>query len=375
MDSFDVAGLASGGDVRVLLLSRYSRNGASTRLRSLQYIPTLSSLGIDVVQAPFFDESYLERLYAKHSTLTSTLAAYTRRLKDLLNHARPDVIWLEKEALPWAPWFIERSLMPSDIPVITDYDDAVFHRYDQHQSPIIRQFLGKKIDSVMAASRLVMAGNHYLADRALQAGAKRVEVVPTVVDARAYSVERRSHLSDALRIGWVGTPGTWEKYMAPLMPMLTHIATDNNARLCAVGAGKSAIPHPLLDVLPWAEDTEVAQIQTMDVGLMPLDDSLWSRGKCGYKLIQYMACGLPVVASPVGVNCQIVEDGVNGFLASSETEWREAIRTLLCDAALCKRMGAAGRKKIEQHYSLQAWGPKVGTLLLETARNKKSARD
>ena len=109
----------------------------------------------------------------------------------------------------------------------------------------------------------------------------------------------------------------------------------------------------------------------MSIGIMPLDDTPWARGKCGYKLIQYMACGIPVIASPVGVNADIVEHGVNGFLANTQAEWREAIRALLGDADLRRQMGAAGRKKVEQHYSLQIWGPRVAEMLLGVAKGRQ----
>ena len=119
-----------------------------------------------------------------------------------------------------------------------------------------------------------------------------------------------------------------------------------------------------LEVIAWSEDTEVDAIQSMDIGVMPLPDTPWARGKCGYKLIQYMACGLPVVASPVGVNKEILEHGVNGFLAESDAEWRTAIEALISDPDLRRRMGAAGRKKVENEYSLQVWGPRVANLFL-----------
>jgi hypothetical protein len=125
-----------------------------------------------------------------------------------------------------------------------------------------------------------------------------------------------------------------------------------------------------LEILPWAEDTEVTLIQSMDIGVMPLPDTPWTRGKCGYKLIQYMACGLPVVASPVGVNRDIVEHGVNGFLAESDDEWRAAVDALLNDADLRRRMGAAGRKKVEEQYSLQVWGPRVAQMLRSVAEGQ-----
>lgn len=127
----------------------------------------------------------------------------------------------------------------------------------------------------------------------------------------------------------------------------------------------------LLDNLPWAEESEVARIHEMDIGIIPLTDTPWARGKCGYKLIQYMACGIPVIASPVGVNAEIVDHGVNGFLASSDVEWAEALQTLLRDPALRIRMGEAGRRKVERDYSLQVWGPRVAELLHQVAQQGK----
>ncbi len=159
--------------------------------------------------------------------------------------------------------------------------------------------------------------------------------------------------------------------MAPMMPILASVSEAEGARIAAVGAGKAAPPHPLLDIQLWSEDTEVARRQDMDIGIMPLTDTPWARGKCGYKLIQYMACGLPVIASPVGVNAEIVEHGVNGFLATTEAEWREALVTLLRDPELRRKMGAEGRRKVEAQYSLQVWGPRVAMMLKEVAERGK----
>ncbi|SFF42678.1 Glycosyltransferase involved in cell wall bisynthesis [Fontimonas thermophila] len=353
--------------MKILLLPRYSRNGASTRLRFLQYLPILRAQGIEVIEAPFFDECYLHRLYAGSPAYGSVIRAFCRRFSRLLTDSGADLIWLEKEALPWLPWWFERRLLPRHVPIVSDYDDAVFHRYDLHRSRFVRWLLGSKIGAVMAASRLVMAGNRYLADHAIRAGARQVETVPTVVDLEHYRFKRIADDEGQLRIGWIGTPGTWRDYMTPMMPLLIEVAGAHGARLRVVGAGPAAEAHPLLELRPWSEATEVSDIQQMDIGIMPLDDSPWSRGKCGYKLIQYMACGLPVVASPVGVNCEIVEHGVNGFLARTEAEWREALSTLLRDADLRRRMGQAGRKKVETHYSLQVWGPRVAQLLRNAA--------
>lgn len=359
--------------MKALMLTRYARSGASSRLRLFQYADALRREGIEPAPAPFFEDSYLEKLYSGQSTRGPTVAAYARRVAQLLGARDVNLLWLEKEAFPWLPWAIERRLIPNKLPLVVDYDDAVFHRYDMHRTPAVRRLLGQKLDRLMGSAALILAGNRYLADRAEAAGARRIEIVPTVVDLAAYTRRPKPVSTAPLSIGWIGTPSTWTDYVVPLMPLLTQVAEAHAARISAVGAGRAAPAHPLLDNLPWTEDTEVARIHGMDIGIMPLNDTPWARGKCGYKLIQYMACGLPVIASPVGVNAEIVEHGVNGFLATSDAEWEEALRVLLSDADLRARMGEAGRRKIEQEYSLQVWGPRVAQLLREIANRHGDA--
>ncbi|TNE94718.1 MAG: glycosyltransferase family 1 protein [Rhodobacteraceae bacterium] len=361
--------------MKALALSRYGRLGASSRLRTLQFVPCLQEAGIQLDVAPFFENQYLEDLYARLPTRSHVFRAFARRLQRLLASRAYDLILIEKEVLPWVPWIIERVLLPKGVPIVVDYDDAVFHRYDQHRSSIVRGLLGHKLDRLMAHSSLVMAGNEYLASRAREAGAARIAFVPTVVDLAAYGVRATSPEDNGLNVGWIGTPSTWTSYMKPMVPVLQESIAPKGARLRVVGAGKAASELPFLDEVAWSEEDEVTEIQKMDIGLMPLTDTPWARGKCGYKLIQYMACGLPVVASPVGVNSSIVEHGVNGFLASTEREWRTAISTLLANKELRERMGAAGREKIEKNYSLQIWAPKVAALLRDVVENRRLQRN
>lgn len=354
--------------MKISILSRYDRLGASSRLRTMQYLTALQMSGCQTDISAFFTDEYLVRLYSGRGTARFVMDGYLRRLRQLWSVRGSDLIWIEKEALPWLPWVAERALLPRGVPLVIDYDDAVFHRYDMHRLGVVRNIMGRKLDYLMAASDLVTAGNPYLANRALSAGAKRVEIVPTVVDISHYAV-RSETPSNPIRIGWIGTPSTWNEYMVPMLPFLTELAATHGARIVAVGAAKT--DHPLIDVLPWSEASEVEMIQSMDIGLMPLTDTPWSRGKCGYKLIQYMACGVPVIAAPVSVNADIVEQGVNGFLVRSQQEWRDAVKTFLDDANLRRRFGLAGRKKVELHYSLQVWGPKLAALLRETAGRRR----
>lgn len=353
--------------IRLSIMTRYAELGASSRLRTIRYEPFLSRRGIVATYSPYFDDTYLLKLYAGDRQRRTALTALIRRMAMLRRGSEADLVWIEKEALPWMPWVVERALLPQGVPLVVDFDDAVFHRYDMHRSALVRWGLGRKLDRLMAAATLVTAGNAYLAERARRAGARWVEIVPTVVDADTYRTRGDAETDSVARIGWIGSPSTWAEYVEPMMPMLADVAAGEGARILAVGAGRAAAAHPLLDNETWSEETEVARILQMDLGLMPLDDTPWARGKCGYKLIQYMACGLPVIASPVGVNAEIVEDGVNGFLARDAEEWRAALKRLLRDPALRRQMGQAGRAKVEAHYNLQVWGPRVADLLIRAA--------
>lgn len=352
--------------MRVLLLSRYGRLGASSRVRLLQYIPFLESKGWEVDVSPLFSDDYLRCLYSGRSRIVKVIWGYWHRLRTLIKVGEYDLIWIEKELFPFLPAFVEWLLVKIGIPYVVDYDDALFHRYDRNKNWLIRVILGRKIDSVMKYASLVTAGNEYLAERARDAKAQNIAIIPTVVDLVRYKQIKRINNSPLI-IGWIGSPST-TKYLASLSPIIKLLIKDFNVRFVAVGASKNAMEGMQVEVLPWLETTEVQSIQSFDIGIMPLDDSPWERGKCGYKLIQYMACGLPVVASPVGVNKQIVEHGVNGFLAQDTDEWKQALYQLLSDVNLRKNMGIMGRRLIESQYSLEVQAPRLEKLILGVLR-------
>ena len=353
--------------MKIALLTKYGDLAASTRQRFNIYQPYLGDAGFELVSRPLLDDAYLNELYAgRRRDRIHVAGRYFDRLRWLLSAPDVDVIWLHCELFPYLPGVIEHLARWPRKPIVFDYDDAIFHNYDLHSSRFFRSVLGKKLHITLGAAEIAFCGNAYLADYA-RPFCQRVEIVPTVVDVGVYTERQPAAPTAALNFGWIGTPSTWAEYMAPMMPHLTATAATEHARIIAVGAGRAASADPLLDNLPWSEETEVARIHEMDIGIMPLTDTPWARGKCGYKLIQYMACGLPVVASPVGVNAEIVEHGVNGFLASTTAEWRDALTTLLRDPALRARMGQEGRRKVERSYSLQVWGPRVATLLRDVA--------
>lgn len=357
---------------RILLLTRYDRTGASSRVRMLQYVPYLSAAGFDVEVGNFFDADYLTKLYQGRRSAISTGQYFRRRIGQMLLRRSADIVWVEKEALPWVPWLLEALFYKAGIPLVSDYDDAVFHRYDLHSRRVVRLLLSHKIDGVMRRSDLVIAGNGYLSSRADRAGARKVIQVPSVVDMRDYSWKPTNHADGRARVGWIGTPDTWSVFGKSTFEILRPMLADTGTVFRAVGAGLVDASEPHIEHFAWSEEREVALIQGMDIGVMPLPDTPWTRGKCAYKLVQYMACGLPVVASPVGMNSEVVEHGVTGFLAETEADWRHALLTLLKDPALRHRMGQAGRKRFETAYSLQVHGPRVAKLLSDLAGGRGS---
>ena len=350
--------------VKVLFLTKYARNGASSRYRTFQYLPWFEEAGIHCQVMPLFDEAYLiHRYQSGRGHASDVLRAFLRRLGALATARRFDLVVVEYELLPYFPALPERWLGLLGVPYVVDYDDALFHQYDQHKSGWVRRLLGRKIARVMRGAKLVTAGNAYLADYARSAGAARVEFIPTVIDLDRYPRASATRPPDApLTIGWIGSPST-AKYLQAIAPALTEVCAGVKVQVRLIGSGPIELPGVPMEVLPWDEATEVSNMQQFDVGIMPLPDEPWALGKCGFKLIQYMACSLPVVASPVGVNREIVEPGVNGYLAATPADWTQSLTALLKDADLRRRMGQAGRKKVELEYSLQVTGQKLARLI------------
>lgn len=348
--------------MNILFLTRYGKLGASSRMRFLLYIPWLRRTGIECFVSPLFDDYQLAERYRKKRYCISSLAqSYGRRLSILRKKNDFDLIWIEKEALPWFPSWLELWLLRG-VPYVLDYDDAIFHNYDLHSSPLVRCLFSKRLDNLMAKARLVLAGNGYLAHRAREAGAN-VEIVPTLIDLDRYSVKDNPNDTDhLLKIVWIGSPSTI-RYLKLLYKPLVELSRQFDFKLRVIGADKFAIEGVNVECVPWSEATEAALIRECDIGIMPLFDSPWERGKCGYKLIQYMACGLPVVASPVGVNTEIVLNGQNGYLADTDGAWVNALGELLKDPTLRQKMGMAGRKRVEDDYCLQQVAPRVMVLL------------
>jgi len=353
--------------MKVLLLSRYGPLGASSRVRFLQYLPYFESQGIDVTVKPLLSDAYVTALYVGGDRRFEIIKGYLSRLFLLLIAKRYDVVVVEKEIFPFLPAFAERFLRLIKVPYLADYDDAIFHNYDLSRNKFVRFILGKKIDTVMRLASVVTAGNKYLAERAVNSGANKVEIIPTVVDSERYA-PKNIYNSEDLIVGWIGTPST-SKYLKPLLPVFDKLQEKYGTRFVAVGANQEDFKDSVVEAWPWSEDTEVTSIQKFDIGIMPLVDSPWEHGKCGYKLIQYMACGVPVVASAVGVNCEIVKEGQNGLLVNKPDEWYPVMSNMLSlTSKQLEKFGKSGREMVSHWYSLDVQAPRLISALKLSAK-------
>jgi glycosyltransferase involved in cell wall biosynthesis len=360
----------------VLFLPKYGRKAASVRYRFLQYEPFLERAGIGCTVSPLLDDAYLSHKFQSGRTaLGGTIGAFLRRTLAILQAGRFKLVVIHCEAFPYMPAWFEAFLRWRGIPYVYDYDDAIFHNYDQSQHRLVRHLLKGKIASVIGGARLVLAGSEYLAEYARRFN-KHVENLPTVIDLERYPVDKKAHTHGRpFTVGWIGSPST-AQYLHAIAPALRAFCAEYPARVVLVGAGNIELAGVPVESRTWSEATEVDDLMQFDVGIMPLTDTPWARGKCAFKLIQYMACACPVVASPVGMNTEVVETG-NGLLASNQSEWLQALIQLYRAPALRERLGQGGRAKVESRYCLQVTAPRLVALLnsaVVAARSTRSAR-
>lgn len=343
---------------RLLCAARYGQLGASSRLRIVQYRPFLERAGLRTTLRTFLSDDYVRALYARRSRLLPIAAAYLRALTAPLAARRHDMLWIEKEFLPWLPYWLERRAI-GNTPYILDFDDAWSLRYER--AGPIGWLLGQKFRRLLRGAALTVTGNAQLYNWAEREGAPNILLLPTVIDLAHYIPCPEPE--GVFTIGWIGTPLT-ASYLEGVAEPLRRLAAEAPLKLRIIGAPGVSIAGVDCEHAPWSEATEAELIGQCHAGIMPLPDDDWARGKSGYKLIQYMAMGRPAVASAVGANRQIIQDGITGSLANNPAQWYEALSSLRRDGRLRREMGAASRQRVEQQFSLQVTAP----LLIENIR-------
>jgi glycosyltransferase involved in cell wall biosynthesis len=286
-----------------------------------------------------------------------------RRLLELFTIRRYDLVFLYREAIPIGPPVVERIVHWLGLPIVLDFDDAIFLRSvsDANRSLALLKNPGR-VATVLRLSRSATVGNDFLAQFARRHN-DAVTVIPTVVDTGKFAPRAGDSARAVPVVGWIGSPTTY-RYLLGLSDVLREVAGRHEFVLRVSGAGQSvSIPGVRVEEAPWSLAAEVQLFNGLDVGVYPLTDDDWSRGKCGFKAIQCMSCGVPVVASAVGVNREIITDGVDSFLATTKEEWVEKLGRLIADAGLRSTMAAAGRRTIEQRYSLSVAAPRLAEVM------------
>jgi glycosyltransferase involved in cell wall biosynthesis len=341
-----------------LLVITHSDFDPSSRLRLMQYFPYFAAAGWQIDHRPLRPSLYRTLRFSTPGLRRWEMRANAalRRaslLRDFIGAARYDVIVVGRE-LPHLVEFLARR----NTRLIFDLDDAI--HLGSSRASVIR--LGQ-------LAKVVVAGNETLAGVAAEWNAN-VAIIPTVVDTAAYRLAETS--SSRARVGWLGSQYSIRQTLVPYVDMLAALQNDIGFDLVIVSGSRPELPGSGLQwrFVPWSPTVETNIADLFDIGIMPLVDDPLQRAKCGAKLLQYMAAGLPVIASPVGVNRIIVEHGETGFLAADREGWGSALRQLAADPALRRRLGAAGRARAEAGYSVRRWLPAWLHLLEGVARER-----
>jgi glycosyltransferase involved in cell wall biosynthesis len=317
----------------------HSLEVSSCRYRVLQYLPYLKEQGVD-----------------------GSIHVYKRKWKDKLNFyntlGQYDIFYiLRKLFSPFEFWYIHQMAKK----IIYDFDDALMYRSSGSKSPFS---LSRRIKFAYMMKRVdyVIAGNQFLKSEVFPYN-PNVEVIPTSIDLSRYSLKEHFSKDGPITIGWLGSSSTL-KYLKSLIPTFEKIYKKYpNIQLKIVcDEFLDGLRIPLIKKR-WSSDKEEADLKSFDIGLMPLFDDLWSQGKCGLKILQYYSAGIPVVCTPVGINRDIVEDGVNGFWAQNEDQWGNRLLKLIQEDGLRKEMGLRGREKVEECYSLEVNAPRLFSVL------------
>lgn len=370
---------------RILFLTAYPVQDASCRYRVHQFVPNLERAGYEVTISTFASPHLFSTL--KHpgklvSKALHTLYCSTRRLARLTKLADFDFIVIHREAFPFfAPmvenWLIDRvsgrrnSSRPK---IIFSFDDAIYaghHDTSTLNHPwLYRIKHGRGYDEVIRRSDHVIVGNRVLAAYARNLN-PNISVIPTVVDCQHYRMKPLSaDSSQPVTIGWVGSPTT-SPYLSLVEPALARLASVHGDRVRFRFFGdpqyEPNLPHSTS--LPFRLSHEVHDLQSLDVGIMPLPETEWTRGKCAFKAIQYMATGVCAVASPVGVTTDLISHQVNGLLAHSRDDWFDWLNALMKHADLRDRIAANARATIERCYSLEVWGPRFVEIFTQLSSN------
>lgn len=364
--------------LRVVALATFPVAAAATRFRIAQFVPHFSGAGVDVTLLPFLSDAAFRNLYDRKAlprNVLRFLGLLLRRVAQLPRILRARVVFVQREAMlvgpPWIEWLTARV---ARVPMVLDLDDPTWIPFT---SPVYGRFgtllkWPSKAERLIRWAAVVVCGNETIAEYVRGAGVPAV-VLPTIVDTDVFT-PREGERHDLPVVGWIGTHSTFP-YVEALLPLLEQVAASFPFRLRIIGSGRSHVNARGIDVemLPWRLDREVDDFQSFDVGLYPMPEDSWTAGKSGLKLVQYLATGVPSIASPVGIIRSIGVAGVTHLTASTPDEWRRGLERLLGDAGERRAMSAAGRRYAVENYSVAEFAARLATVLRAAADRQAEA--
>jgi glycosyltransferase involved in cell wall biosynthesis len=343
---------------KILFITAHRKDRApNQRFRFEQYFEYLAANGFQCELSPLItaeDDKVFYQPGHYFSKLTIGLKAWLKRWRDTRRMNRYNIVFIAREAFMTGSIFFEKRFRASRAKLVYDFDDAIWiDVVSQNNKALAWLKDARKTSKIIALADLVFAGNQFLADYAAQFN-QNIAIVPTTIDTEQYrpnySIEKKY-----VTVGWSGSVSTVEHFTHAL-PALTRLKETYGDRLRIKVIGDGNYRNESLDItgIPWQHATELQDLQEIDIGIMPLPDNEWTWGKCGLKGLQYMALRIPTVMSPVGVNKDIIQDGVNGYLASTTEEWVAKISGLIDEPLRRLQIGEAGRETVVKKYSVES---------------------
>jgi len=359
--------------VRVLALTSYPVEAAATRFRVQQLVAPLHALGIEVEVRPLLSSAAFDGLYGQGRagrTAWRLGGAHLRRLGVVIDARRADVVLLQREAALLGPPVVELLLdRVGRRPIVLDLDDPTWIAYDSPTAGRAGRLLKwpGKADWLIDRASLVTCGSRAIVDHVTARGVM-ARLIPTVVDTEVFRPGPDRATGSPPVVGWIGSHST-APYLAGITSSLAEAGARSEFTVLAIGGGTEAVDVAgvRVDQRPWQLHREVTDFQSLDVGLYPLGDDEWARGKSGFKAIQYLACGVPFVVSPIGATCDIGVSGLTHLEARTPEAWTEAVHRLVADRALRAAMGDAGRRHALERYSVGRVSKTLAEALWETA--------
>lgn len=340
----------------------------SQRFRIEQWESCLEQQGISVDFVPFASPSLMNLLHKPGHLPAKALefgTGFVRRIAHVASLRRYDAVFIHRAACLAGPALLEHAIRLFRKPVIFDFDDAIF-KLDTTEAN--RRFgwlkFPGKTRTICRISDHVVVGNSYLAEYALQYN-PRVTVIPTSIDTDRYQTATKNGSGGRVVIGWSGS-STSQTHLELFAALLRKVMSRRDVEVRVISNREPILPGIPYVWRPWSAEMEVEELSHFDIGIMPMPDDEWARGKCALKALQYMAMGVPTVCSAVGANCEVIQHGENGLLAKTQEDWLACLEMLVDDQRLRKRLGLMGRRTVEAKYSMKRCADLFANVVRET---------